>query len=130
MKKNNISSKKINYKLIFQLSAFAIIGTFGLFLWQSSASMQSRLSEDNGAADRKIVKNYEPATPESWDNVVNPSCSTIAYATTLRFPGGGVTENQLISFNTSAPGTILSDVAVQGLNTAIDEYMPSIDIRP
>ena len=93
--------------------------------------MQSRATEENASADSLPVKNLDRVvTPEPQADLGVVPCSTIAYATTLRFPGGGVTENQLISFNTSAPGTVLSDVAVQGLNAAIDEYMPSIDFRP
>ncbi|MDQ3089091.1 MAG: DUF4394 domain-containing protein, partial [Acidobacteriota bacterium] len=59
-----------------------------------------------------------------------PGNQQIAYSTTLRFPGGGVTENRLISYALNAPGVILSDVPVGGLNTALAEYMSSIDFRP
>ena len=127
----NLKSLKPKKKrLVWQLAFFVFCSTIGLFVWQNSAKMQSSINAENSAEQMKSVKNVNTATSDTSDVASSPACSTVAYATTLRFPGAGVTENQLISFNTSTPGTIISDVPVQGLNASLQEYMSSIDIRP
>ena len=128
MRKDLISkftNKPLNLRLFAGLFAVALLATTGLFFWQTSASMQNSITSgdvgfDNGDATVNIAANPE----------LNAPCSSTAFSTTLRFPGAGVTENQLISYDVATPGTLLLDVPVGGLNAAISEYLASVDFRP
>jgi subtilisin-like proprotein convertase family protein len=104
-------------------------GTLNFAVGELSRTFTVQLCEDTVADDNETF-NVTLSAPTGGATVGTPGtatvtirdCSQIAYATTLRFPSAGVTENH--------PTNILSDVAVQGLDTTLAEYLQSIDFRP
>ena len=128
MRKHKVSEIKkttSNLRRIINWSTLALVGTLGMFLWQTTASMQDSITSNEVGIDFSGGQTTPLENPST-----DAPCSSIAYSTTLRFPSAGVTENQLISFDVATPGTLISDVPVGGLNAGISEYLSSLDFRP
>lgn len=128
MKTKELKTKKIGNPTFLNLFVLLLFAAAVTYLGQIPASMQESITPENSATRSRETRD---AAPQDAVVCETTEVSTnIGYATTLRFPGGGVTENNLISFNLATPGTLITDVPVMGLNTAISEYMSSIDFRP
>lgn len=133
MKAKSLQIKNSRNTTLLHLSVMLLLAAAVMYLGQVPASMQSEAPSVTGRINPRQVKSDDAAA----DTVPGATCeaptasSNIAYATTLVLGAGNVvTENNLISFNLATPGTIISNIPVQGLNTGTSEYLNAIDFRP
>jgi phosphoribosylformylglycinamidine (FGAM) synthase PurS component len=108
-------------------SGFSFIGSVGQFLGLGSAknekirtvsaAKKARIAADEASNDGSGSESLAAMVPQA------PLANPVIYAYDFR-------DDRLISFNAATPGTLITNVALSGLDTANNEALEFIDFRP
>jgi hypothetical protein len=126
-------------KTLRTFAAFILVSLAFFTIANLQTGAQKIAGADGNTAPKSKAVTYSPAVgqriladqaseecvPNDLSNVphMRPEVGTIIYVYDY-------SNNHLISFDASAPDTLLSDIAMTGINRDADEYLTSIDFRP
>lgn len=121
-----------NRRAFVALSVMLSLAVFGIVGWQAQAQIGRDDRDISGLHPTKQARFMADREDSGYSMKSRGDAGEIAA------PQGGTTiiwgydffQDRLFSFNANTPGTILTDIALTGLDTANGEFLNGIDFRP